>query len=110
MALSKFRSKFNNSSPESRFSMVKLKLYGSRFSRKSCICGGKIEIKGDGRACCNLCNVVFNDGGNTDGLVKVTHFNSDGTKEEIIPRAPPPKNHSKDSMRGMHKFLKACRA
>lgn len=115
MPLSDFRAKFNNSTPEDKFSMVKIKISNSRFSRRSCACGGAIQILPDGRAVCKLCSTVFNDGGNTkdengNSLLKTTFHYPDGTIKEIIPRAPPPKNHIKDSMRGMHKFLKACRA
>jgi hypothetical protein len=110
MALSEFRSKFNNSDSETRFSMVKLYYDGSRFSRKSCVCGGKIEICRDGRAVCELCNTVFNDGGNTEGLIKVTNHYSDGTKEELEPKTAWEPRKGEHGHSHLNKFIKACRA
>lgn len=107
-----FKKKLHTLDSETKFSTVKEKPSCMRFSRKSCACGGQIRTHGDGRAVCSnpSCSTVFNDGGNIEGFLKVTNHYSDGRIAEIIPRAPPPKNHDNDSMRGMHRFLKACRA
>jgi len=107
-----FMSKLNQCDPKTRFSTVIIDLADSKFSRKSCVCGGQIQILRDGRAVCDNphCSTVFNDGGNTEGMLKITDKYDSGKIVEVIPRAPPPKNHEKDSMRGMHRFFKACRA
>lgn len=107
--------------PKRQFSMYLGPKRGSRFSRQTCSCGGRIAVWPDGRAVCNnpKCSTVFNDGGqlsdNEDGglgsgNIATTYHYSDGSKKEVMPKKPPPRKHEKDSMRGMHRFIEACRA
>jgi hypothetical protein len=108
-----YRAKLDRMDPVKRFSMVRNNdLVDSKFSRKSCVCGGKIKIQSDGKAICNNphCSTVFNDGGNTEGMIQVTDHYDSGKTEVTIHVDPPPRNPDKDFMRGMHKFQKACRA
>lgn len=106
-----FKSKFSNSPKSVQFYSSKGNPKTTRFGRKSCACGGPIQYHADGRAVCGHCNTVFNDGGNIDGLLKITYKYDDKRPDVIkIPSAPPPKNQEKDHMRGMHRFIGACRA
>lgn len=94
--LSVFRERFNTSNPKTRFSMVKIKQDGSLFSRKSCICGGNITIQSDGKAVCDHCKTVFNDGGNTDGMLVITRHYSDGRSNDVVmPKTKPPPKEEK---------------
>jgi len=81
-----FRKKLNTLDSETKFSTVKEKPSCMRFSRKSCACGGKIQIHGDGRAVCTNpnCSTVFNDGGNIEGMLKVTNHYSDGRAIVVV--------------------------
>jgi len=105
-----FKAKFSNSDHSTRFAMDKGIPKCMRFRRTSCACGGKILIESDGKAVCDLCKTIFNDGGNVEGLRKVTSIYSDGRKEEAV------LDHSWEPRKGEHghshlnKFIKACRA
>ncbi len=81
-----FRQKLNNLDSETKFSTVKEKPSCMRFSRKSCTCGWEIQTRRDGRAVCNNpnCSTVFNDGGNIEGMLKVTNHFSDGRTIEVV--------------------------
>lgn len=81
-----FKRKLNTLDLETKFSAVKEKPSCMRFSRKSCACGGKIHMNGDGRAVCTnpQCSTVFNDGGNIEGMLKVTNHYSDGRTVEVV--------------------------
>jgi hypothetical protein len=101
-----FKAKLEAFDPETRFDTAKKGTPSCmRFSRKSCVCGGKIKILNDGRAVCAECNTVFNDGGSTmaeDGnsLLKVTHRYSDGR----VTVAPPRRKRTKSDM---HRIMRA---
>jgi len=91
--------------PKERFSMYLGKPLKSVYSQRSCACGGMIKQLNDGKAVCSNphCSVVFNDGGNTEGLVLIEKIYSDGKRET----APPPGyklTHMPKS------FIKACKA
>jgi hypothetical protein len=59
---------------------------GGFYTRRACSCGGEIEFDKD-KAVCKNCSTVFNDGGNTDGMVISTKVFFDGHHES----APPPR-------------------
>lgn len=92
--------------PKAQFSMYLGPPKDMRYSRRTCACGGEIKFTPDGlKAVCSnpRCSTVFNDGGNTEGMVLTTHIYPDGRKEA----APPPK---KMWDRNTNKFFKAIKA
>lgn len=106
LTLSDFKRRLDSFNPEARFNVVKgKKPLCMRFSRKSCACGGHIQIHGDGRAVCTnpQCSTVFNDGGNIDGFLKVTNHYSDGRNTD----APPPRKMYDRSNREFYRAAKA---
>jgi hypothetical protein len=79
-----YRAKLDRKDSVERFSFVrKNNLVDSKFSRKSCTCGGKINIQADGKAICNnsSCSTVFNDGGNIEGMIQVNEKYDSGRIE-----------------------------
>jgi hypothetical protein len=76
-----FYSQFGNASKLNRGEAK-----ATRFGRRSCACGGKIDIHADGKAICNNphCSTVFNDGGNTEGMIQVTDIYDSGKKEVLV--------------------------
>jgi hypothetical protein len=107
-----FMSKLNKCDSKTKFSTVLIKLTDSKFSRKSCVCGGKIQILGDGRAVCNNphCSTIFNDGGNTEGMLKITENYDSGKKEEFVVRVAWVPRKGEHGHSHLNKFIKACRA
>lgn len=107
-----FMSKLNKCDSKTRFSTVLINLADSKFSRKSCVCGGEIHIIRDGRAVCNNphCSTVFNDGGNTEGMLKITEQYDSGKKEEYVIRSAWSPRKGEHGHSHLNKFIKACRA
>lgn len=99
-------------STKERFSMVLGNLTDSVFTRRSCSCGGDIRYGKDGKAVCTnpSCSTIFNDGGNTDGLIKVTKFYSHSNRTDIsVDRCVKPRNGSPGRSH-LGKILKASKA
>ena len=107
-----FMSKLSKCDPKTRFSTVLINLTDSKFSRKSCVCGGKIQILGDGRAVCNNphCSTVFNDGGNTEGMLKITDQYDSGKMDEFVVRDAWVPRKGEHGHSHLNKFIKAYKA
>jgi hypothetical protein len=76
------------------------------YTHRECICGGVIQHLPDEKAVCSNphCSTVFNDGGNTEGMVRATLIFGDGHREN----APPPKKMFDRNSR--HSYLRSNRA
>lgn len=79
------------------------------YTIRSCVCGGEIHFLPDNRAVCNKCQTVFNDGGNTDGLVIATSIFSDGRKETTISNRQWSPRKGEHGHSHINKFIKACK-
>ena len=88
---------------KSQFSMYLGEAKDTVYSRRDCTCGGRILYLPDGKAVCQNphCSTVFNDGGNTEGLVQVTRIFGDGHHEAIPP--PGERGHKTD----MHSIMRS---
>jgi hypothetical protein len=106
-----FKTLYNHSDPSSRFDLDPGRPQCMKFSRKSCACGGKIQIRSDGRAVCRNCNIVFNDGGNIEGCLVITDHYSDRrpTEPRVVKTNWVPRKGATGHSH-LNKFLKACRA
>ena len=91
VTIPEFRSKFQKAPKDEQFSMYIGEPLTSRYGRKTCACGGKINLKGDGFAVCSLCDTIFNGGGNTDNLLITTYKYDDGRPDVVVmPSTKPP--------------------
>lgn len=108
----RFLSKLSKCDSKTQFTTVLIGLKGSKFSRKSCVCGGEILVQGDGRAVCTNphCSTVFNDGGNTDGMLKITDYYDSGKKEERVVDGDWVPRKGEHGHSHLNKFVKSCKA
>jgi hypothetical protein len=108
-----YRAKLNRMESTERFSMVRQNdLVDSVFSRRSCVCGGKVNILSDGKAVCGnpSCSTVFNDGGNIEGMVQVTDIYDSGKKDSKILNSKWVPRKGEHGHSHLNKFVAECKA
>ena len=104
--------------PAIRFDMFLGDPVDCAYPRRSCLCGGKIEMIRGKAVCQNPhCSTIFNDGGNTTqilengeeaSMVVTTRVFDDGHKEVSHPAIYNPRK-TKDGYSHLRRFISSCK-